>query len=140
MKAKEYAARLAGAKNFGDELLEVLLELIDTTVATAGTRATTPSMLSCIRESFTKWKSIVSQTKALNANLVLEDSLFPTIFGRANPPLFAVALENNVFLGFTPDADDVSVAQMGRAQVENVLLKERLASLQKQAAQLGIAV
>ena len=141
MKAKEYAAVLVAAASneiYEDKLFGFLEEFVKSTVAAMKQRHNVNSQMACVRETFTKWKSIVAQVKSARPDLTIDDALFVKYFSYASPPLFAVALEQKVFLGYTPDAQDLSTVASGREQLENMMLKDRLAELQREAKKLGI--
>lgn len=141
MKAKEYAAILV-AKPTNDEYVDTLLSFLDELVfgaiAEMKKRANTSSANACVRETFTKWKSIVANVKAANPDLVIDDALFVKYFSSASAELYVMALEGNAFLGYVPDEEDRATARQGRESLSAMAMRERLASMQREAKALGI--
>lgn len=143
MKAKEYAAILVGAESaesYENTLFAFLDELVGSTIAQMKTRGNSAAVMACVRETFTKWKSIVVHVKASKPELVIDDALFPKYFSHASPPLFAMALEAKAFLGYTPDAEDRATAKDGKNTMNMMAMREKLAELQREARLLGIPV
>lgn len=143
MKAKDYAATLVGAESaegYEDTLFAFLDELVGSTIAQMKTRGNSAAVVACVRETFTKWKSIVANVKAAKPELVIDDALFPKYFSHASPPLFAMALEAKAFLGYIPDAEDLATAKEGKNTLNVMAMREKLAELQREALLLGIPV
>lgn len=138
MKAKQYAELIASAADEHVTMVETLDSLAKSALETAKTRASLPAMMGCIREAFTKWKSIVAHTTALKPECSIFNELFPKYLSYLSPSFFAIAMEQKVFLGYTPDSQDVATAREGRDRLENIALKERMASLQKEAQRMGL--
>lgn len=141
MKAKEYAAQLLEAttpKAYEDILFANLDELVYSTITTMKQRASAPSALACIRETFTKWKSIVSQVKAAKPELVIDDALFVKYFSAASAPLFKMAMEGKAFLGYTADAEDIEVMRKGESVIKAQEMRDRLVDMHRTAKALGI--
>jgi len=141
MKAKEYAAVLIATDSneaFESKLFSFLEELVMSTIAMMKQRHSGAAQMACVRETFTKWKGIVANVKASKPELVIDDALFVKYFALASPGLFAIAMDQKVFLGYTVDAQDLAVAARGREKLENMMLKEREAELMRQAKSLGI--
>jgi hypothetical protein len=141
MKAKEYAAQLIAAENpeaYESALFAFLDELVYSTIATMKQRASAPAALACIRETFTKWKSIVAQVKAAKPELVIDQALFVKYFSAASTPLFTMAVEGNAFLGYTPDAEDREVIRKGESEIKAQQMRDRLVEMTREARALGI--
>lgn len=141
MKAKEYAAQLLNAttkEEYETQLFTFLDELVFSTIATMKQRANEASSLACIRETFTKWKSIVAQVQTNNPYLTIDNALFVKYFSAASPPLFTMAMEKNAFLGYTPDKEDLQVVQQGKNEISAIEMRERLVKMQQAATKMGI--
>lgn len=143
MKAKEYAAILVGAESaesYENTLFAFLDELVGSTIAQMKTRGNSSSAMACVRETFSKWKSIVANVTAAKPELVIDDALFPKYFSHASPALFAMALEAKAFLGYSPDAEDRATAKEGKNALNVMAMREKLAELQREARMRGIPI
>lgn len=141
MKAKQYAAALVATTTpeaYEEQLFAFLDELTKSTIAQVKQRQNAASSMSCVRETFTKWKSIVANVKASMPDAVIDDAVFVKYFSYVAPALFAMAVESKVFLGYSLDLEDRVTVSNGRAELENMALKARLAELQREARLLGI--
>jgi hypothetical protein len=141
MKAKEYAAALVATTSYQayEDLLFVYLdELVQSTIAEMKKRSNPSSANACVRETFTKWKSIVSHVKAARPDAVVHDALFVKYFSYASPPLYVMALENKAFLAYEPDAEDRETARQGRSTLSAMATRERLQQMQREAKALGL--
>jgi hypothetical protein len=141
MKAKEYAAALLATtsyKEYEDTLFAFLDELVQSTITEMKKRANPSSANACVRETFTKWKSIVAQVTAANPDAVVHNALFVKYFSYASPPLYVMALEAKAFLGYVPDAEDIATAQQGRSTLSAMATRERLQEMQREAKAFGL--
>jgi hypothetical protein len=141
MKAKEYAATLLATtsyKEYEDTLFTFLDELVQSTIAEMRKRTNPSSAIACVRETFTKWKSIVAHVKAVQPDAVVHDALFVKYFSYASPPLYVTALEGKAFLGYSPDAEDRETAKQGRSMLNATATRERLKEMQREAKAFGL--
>lgn len=141
MKAKEHAARLVAART-QDEYEAILFsdldEMVFSTIAAMKKCEKAEASLGCIRDTFTKWKSIVARVKAANPALVIDEALFVKYFSAASAPLFVMGVEGKAFLGYTLDEQDLQVAREGKNAIAAVEMRDRLVRMQREARALGI--
>lgn len=139
-KAKDIASKILAASeaDMYDVTSDAACDLAITSVSEASKRSNTSSMLACLRESFSKWKSVVSQVKSAHPEAEISESFFPKAVSVVSAPLFALALSQRVFLGYTPDEFDKDVAATGERQVRDEQERKRYASLAKEARRMGL--
>lgn len=141
MKAKEYATRLVaanGPEEYETQLFADLDEMVFSTIAAMKKCEKAASSLGCIRDAFTKWKSIVAQVRAANPQLLIDHGLFVKYFSAASAPLFVMGVEGKAFLGYTLDEEDLKVARQGANDIAAAEMRDRLLRMQREARALGI--
>lgn len=139
MKSKQYAARITANLTDNDLTADVLVDLMQELItATAIPGKSTESIAGCIREGFSKWKSIVGLVQKFAPDYPIAIGYYLKALAAANPAMYWFAVQRNVFLGYALDAYDEAAALNSRTKIENEVLREHLARLEREARRLGI--
>jgi hypothetical protein len=142
MKAKEIAAKIIAVPDNGDDVLSAIctesMHLAAEAMSNAAKRASDASKVACLREGYTKWKSVVVQVNEAVDESPIDNNFYPKALALMSPPVFALCLREKVFLGYTPDARDLQKASEGIAQVEAEVQADRVKSMMKQARSMGM--
>ena len=146
MKAKDIAALIIAecnrpgstydsiAKIYCNDALTICAEALQL----AAKRNSEASKVACLREGFTKWKSVVNHVHAAVPDSSIVANLYPKAMSHLAPPVFALCIRENVFLGYKPDMQDEQKTAQAIREIEVEAERDRVKSLIRDARKMGL--